>query len=553
MSYQVIALKWRPQTFEQLIGQSHVGTTLQNALTSGRSPQALLFTGPRGTGKTSTARIYAKALRCTNAVNFVPCQKCDDCIDITESRHLDVVEIDGASNNGVDSIRELRDTVGYMPSSGKYKIYIIDEVHMLSSSAFNALLKTLEEPPPHVIFILATTEIQKIPDTILSRCQRFDFKQVSHGKLAQYLADICQSENIKFEKEALWLIARQGGGSIRDSLTTLDQINTYSKGDITATIVREVLGLTNQDIISRCVEAMAQQDVKALLPVLNDIFNSGADIKIFLQDLLKQIRNALFIKMKAHNDYPIDLPDSEITFLEKITTDLSTEDLHLMFDLTLKGAQNVLQSMEPRLALEMLLLKLAHAPRVKSIATLLNTLQNSAPSSSHTAHDTVIKAKVVKPTATAPTEAKPDYPQARPIPAKEKVTHSDPWIQFVEDVKETNGFLGAMLENTFIVSQNEKTLELGVADKMEFLLEKLEDTENRKRIQNFIKTFWGKDLEIVVAKNKKKENVLSPKQQKQKLDEERTQELRKKIEEDPLVKKTQALFNTTISSIRENI
>lgn len=197
------------------MGQSHVSTTLQNALKNGRLHHALLFTGPRGTGKTSSARILAKSLRCPNAVDFVPCNECDECREIGLSRSLDVIEIDGASNNGVDAIRDLRDTVGYMPASGKYKIYIIDEVHMLSTSAFNALLKTLEEPPAHVIFIMATTEAQKIPQTIMSRCQRFDFRSISTRQITDSLKAICDKEGVSADEDALWIIARQGDGSMQ--------------------------------------------------------------------------------------------------------------------------------------------------------------------------------------------------------------------------------------------------------------------------------------------------------------------------------------------------
>ena len=222
MSYQVIARKWRPQSFDQLVGQDHISQTLQNALRHDRLPHALLFTGPRGTGKTSSARILAKSIRCPNAVDFVPCNTCTECMDIAQSRSVDVIEIDGASNNGVDAIRELRDTVGYMPSRGKQKVYIIDEVHMLSTSAFNALLKTLEEPPPHIVFVLATTEVHKIPLTILSRCQRFDFRSISTRQITDHLRVICEKENVSAEEEALWIIARQGNGSMRDSQSLLD-------------------------------------------------------------------------------------------------------------------------------------------------------------------------------------------------------------------------------------------------------------------------------------------------------------------------------------------
>ena len=224
MAYQVIARKFRPQSFNEFVRQEHVTQTLINALASDRFPHALLLTGPRGTGKTTTARIIAKTLICSNSQDNHPCNECQNCVDVNEGRHLDIIEIDVASNNGVDHIRELRDTVGYMHTSGKYKIYIIDEVHMLSTSAFNALLKTLEEPPEHVVFIFATTEVQKIPATILSRCQRFDFRNHTLNDLKNHLAKICTQESIEYDESAVWLIDKQAKGTIRDSLTLLDQI-----------------------------------------------------------------------------------------------------------------------------------------------------------------------------------------------------------------------------------------------------------------------------------------------------------------------------------------
>jgi DNA polymerase-3 subunit gamma/tau len=250
VSYQVIARKWRPKSFEELVGQNHVAQTLLNSLRSGRLPQALLLTGPRGTGKTSTARIFAKSLRCPNAKNYHPCNECTECNEISTGRSFDVLEIDGASNNGVDAIRELRDTVGHMPSSGRFKIYIIDEVHMLSTSAFNALLKTLEEPPSHVVFILATTEVQKIPNTVLSRCQRFDFRSIATPLIVKRLQEICDADNVQTEPDALWLIAQQAHGSMRDSQSLLEQIITYGEGRVLKEQVIDTLGLTSHKLLS---------------------------------------------------------------------------------------------------------------------------------------------------------------------------------------------------------------------------------------------------------------------------------------------------------------
>ena len=287
MSYQVIARKWRPKNFSELIGQKHISQTLENALKSDRMPHALLFTGPRGTGKTSTARILAKSLRCPESKNFVPCNDCSECDDINLGRAVNVVEIDGASNNGVDAIRELRETVGYMPSTGKYKVYIIDEVHMLSGSAFNALLKTLEEPPEHVIFVMATTEVQKIPATILSRCQRFDFRRIPLRLITDHLEDICKRESVSAETEALWLIARQGDGSMRDSQSLLEQVISFCDGKLTSAKVTEVLGLTDRSLLVKIIGALVDRNSQVALDVVHGLYNSGHDPSLFVKDLLE--------------------------------------------------------------------------------------------------------------------------------------------------------------------------------------------------------------------------------------------------------------------------
>ncbi len=371
LSYEVIARKWRPKDFSQLVGQTHVSQTLLNALKNERLHHALLFTGPRGTGKTSSARILAKALRCPEAKNFVPCDKCNECKDISQGRSVSVMEIDGASNNGVESIRELRESVNYMPSFGKYKVYIIDEVHMLSTSAFNALLKTLEEPPDHVIFIMATTEVQKIPNTILSRCQRFDFRRIPVKLIIKQLLMICEADEIKVSEEAIWMIARQGDGSLRDSQSLLDQVITFSGKDISLEKVVDVLGLTDRVLLTEILEALVHRDQRKILNILSKMSVSGVDSKIFVKDLLEELRNFLMVKVcGSKSDQAVDLPQSEIEHLKNLSESLSEEDIHLLFDMTLKGAGDIARSENAQVVLEMLLLRMSQAPRIENLMAL---------------------------------------------------------------------------------------------------------------------------------------------------------------------------------------
>jgi DNA polymerase-3 subunit gamma/tau len=378
MSYQVIARKWRPQEFAQLVGQDPIAQTLLNSLRNNRLHHAILFTGPRGTGKTSTARILAKSLRCPEAKNndWVPCQKCETCLEVAQGRNVDVIEIDGASNNGVDSIRELRETVGYMPSSGSYKVYIIDEVHMLSISAFNALLKTLEEPPAHVIFLMATTEVHKIPQTILSRCQRFDFRRIPTKKIQEHLQKICSEEQIPAEAEALWLIARHGDGSMRDSQSLLEQVITFSKSELTKVKVTEILGLTDRQLIYDILEAILNRDAASIIQILERYQQMALEPHLLIQDVLESLRHLTVIKVVGSSPI-LDLPDVELNWLKERCEKLSQEELHYLFDITLKGTEEVIKAVDSRLVLEMVLLRLATAPRIPALKDFLHSLKNA--------------------------------------------------------------------------------------------------------------------------------------------------------------------------------
>lgn len=533
MSYQVIARKWRPQSFNDLVGQNHITQTLTNALRNNRLHHALLLTGPRGTGKTSSARILAKAIRCPNAIDFVPCDKCDSCIEIAQSRSSDVIELDGASNNGVDAIRDLRDSVSYMPSSGKYKVYIIDEVHMLSTSAFNALLKTLEEPPPHVIFILATTEVQKIPQTILSRCQRYDFRRIKIKEITDRLRKICDGENIQAEDEALWLIARQGDGSMRDSQSLLDQVITFANGPLNRDNVVEILGLTSRALLVETLDGLIARDTQAVMGILEKIAKSGFEPHLFSQDLLETIRNLLLVKvsgMEAKN--LLELPDSELQAMVDLATKVSEEDLHMLFDMALKGASDIPKAQDPRIVLEVTLLRMAAAPQITDLESLL---RGGARLSSKPGFAKVTKVPV------AP--LKPRF--------AEGATPEEKWVAFVDIVRQDEALFAAKIENLLFVKEENKVLTLGVPPKLAFLKEQMSDSSIRAKLQGLIDSYWGTGYSFQVPGGRETvagESSNSMVQKKQQLAEE---ELRKQIEENPMVKTAQLVFGSQIKSVTE--
>ncbi len=316
MASQALYRKWRSQTFDQVIGQQHVTQTLVNALKLGRVAHAYLFTGPRGTGKTSTARLLAKAVNClAEAVEDRPCPECAICVAVNEARLLDLIEIDAASNTGVDDIRDLREKVGFRPGEARIKVYIIDEVHMLSKSAFNALLKTLEEPPEHVIFVLATTEPEKIPATITSRCQRFDFRRIKLSDIVGRLVYIVEQEGLEAEPEALEYIARQGSGSMRDAISLLDQLTAYSSETISLELVRTVLGAVTPQSVTELVEALIDRDVAAGLDIINRLVADGIDPRQFAHEIVDYLRALMLVKL-GDGSVLLNLPDETLATIE---------------------------------------------------------------------------------------------------------------------------------------------------------------------------------------------------------------------------------------------
>ncbi|HEY4705837.1 MAG TPA: DNA polymerase III subunit gamma/tau [Thermodesulfobacteriota bacterium] len=376
-SYQVIARKWRPGVFDEVVGQAHVTRTLRNAISSGRIAHAYLFSGPRGVGKTTAARILAKCLNCSTGPTTTPCNECASCKGITGGSSVDVFEIDGASNNSVDNVREISESVRYVPAQGKYKVYIIDEVHMLSQAAFNALLKTLEEPPAHVIFIFATTEVHKIPATILSRCQRFDFKRIPLREIQSRLVEIATREGVKFEDKALYLIAREADGSMRDSQSLLEQVLSFSGGELREADVAEALGLMGRSVLYELSEAIIGKDSKACLNIVEKVYKFGYDFKRGCSDLLEHIRDLTVIKATGDTSL-LDLPDSELGRLLDISGRVGIERLHMLFSILSKGYEEVSRSAHPRYALEMTLLRAAHLDELEQVSGLLERIEGIA-------------------------------------------------------------------------------------------------------------------------------------------------------------------------------
>ena len=374
MSYLVLARKYRPQTFEEVVGQAHVTRTIQNALQSNRVAHALIFAGPRGVGKTSVARILAKALNCEKGPTVTPCNHCDACREITEGITVDVFEIDGASNRGIDEIRELRESIKYMPSYSRNKIYIIDEVHMLTREAFNALLKTLEEPPEHVIFIFATTELHKVPITIQSRCQIYHFKRINSHDMVGQLKKICHATGIQVSEEVLWIIAREAEGGMRDALSLLDQVIAYSDGPITDEQVLDVLGVVDRKTISDMATAILNKDVVYALELLDDLYSHGHDIKRLYGLLMEHFRNLLLVKLNKDPARLVDLPQHELETIKKEVQSFSLETINQLFQTLFKEEQAVRLAPQPKLAVEMALISLAQLNPIVSVETIIEKL-----------------------------------------------------------------------------------------------------------------------------------------------------------------------------------
>ncbi len=581
MSYLVLARKSRPQTFDQVVGQRSVVKTLQNSLSRDRVAHAILFSGVRGVGKTTLARLMAKAINCQETESARPCDKCISCREIATGASLDLNEIDGASNRGIQEIRELKEKLRFLPTSSPYKIIIIDEVHMLTTEAFNALLKTLEEPPEHVHFMFATTEIHKIPITILSRCQQYELKRIPAAELYDHFLDLTKTEGFEIEPAALSLIVREAGGSVRDGLSLLDQMFSFGEKTISTQDVIEMLGLVDREVLMQLTTGLLDRKYGDVLQGIEQIFNYGLDIKRFLIDLMGHFRSLLLCKIDGCTNL-IDLPTEELAEFQKVAENYSPETLHQKLNLLMSCAEEVRYSSQPRLTLETSFLKIIEADNVASVSTLLGKLDevllglpDQPPSSpvetSSTSDQPVAPAKTLPisedkllpakdPEETTTKSTQPEHKEVFPAEKKASSDTVKPentpaiaiqphakevrknWLEFIAYVKQRKVWMAQDLQRADTIKQEKEELHLTYSDPANCTV--LRQQDNQKLLTEFTLDFFQKPLKIrfilpeIDTSNGNSKTASSPHRKRQEL------------ANDPLVIMAAEVFNGQVGDIR---
>lgn len=536
MSYIVFARKYRPQTFDEIIGQPHITTTLKNAILKDRVAHAYIFAGPRGVGKTTTARILAKALNCQAGPSPEPCNSCASCNEITQGSSLDILEIDGASNRGIDEIRNLKENVKFAPSKANLKVYIIDEVHMLTPEAFNALLKILEEPPPHVKFIFATTQAHKVPPTILSRCQRFDFKRLSTKEILTNLKGIAEKEKLAANDEALVLIAKYSDGSMRDGQVILDQMISFAQGHVDVKDIVKVLGIVDEDILFGLSTAIKEKDPVSAIKIIDALINEGKDVSQVVFGLIEHFRNICMIKMSEGSNSLIDIGPDKIKRYEEESQKYTIEEILYIIYTFINTIDFIKRANLARVPLEVAMIKLTRIEPIMSLAEAIGKIDN-------------LEAKIK--------EEKPEPQSEAPKPHVGLNTAElngvlDSWNSVINCIKAKKISVASYLEEGYPMNLESDTLSVGLPKELQFHKEMLELPENRRLIEEAMREALKLDLKVtftlvepVTMRGRVLNNISSVKMNEEAEPGQQQAEPRR-LEADPIIKLALEVFEGQI-------
>ncbi len=557
MSYIVLARKWRPKHFDELVGQEHVGRTLRNAIRIGRLAHAFLFTGVRGVGKTSAARILSMALNCekSDGPTENPCGECPSCSRIISASSMDVQEIDGASNNSVDDVRHLRETVAFQPSHSRIKVYIIDEVHMLSTSAFNALLKTLEEPPPHVKFIFATTEPHRIPVTILSRCQRYDFRRIPPARIATHIEKILEAESITMQPEALAMVAKEAQGSMRDALSLLDQILAAFGDEVKLDDVSWLIGVADHRVHADLTRAVLERNPRDCLEIIGRLDRDGYNLPHFVTGYLEHVRDLIVVKSAGSDAPGASIPEWESDELERTVSGTTLPELYRIFTHVARAADEVARSPMPRILLETTFLKLAQNEPLTTISRLLQALgdikrQGGVPAPQGSAGGGPSADPPRKPEqATKGRKAKGAKTKAAPAGARQ--TGPDAWGRIVEEAGTIKPFLMGILTKATPIKVDTGEVVIGFDAHSEFDSSFANERENLRAIENACAKVLGDRPRVVIEDNSSEANAART----AKIDRKRkeTEKLREDALINPVIKEAKELFEADIRDIKTDV